>query len=83
MELIENSEKTEAEARLCAIYARALPGLASDINDLLAKHGIDGVEIQSFSFAKAPGLISNRDKKLVLGVGSTADGVCIARMYEK
>lgn len=83
MELIENTEKSKSERTLCAVYAKKVPALAADINALLAKHGINGMEIHSFSFGKGPGLLSSKDSTMVAGVGATKDGVVVAAMYEK
>lgn len=83
MALIENTEKTKSERALCAVYAKKIPALAAEMNDLLAKHGIKEMEIHSFSFGKKPGLVTLRDTRMVAGVGVTEDGICVAEMYEK
>jgi hypothetical protein len=77
MTLLDHSEMSEAELSTARSYAKLVPILAVEINNVLAKHGLKDIEIHSFSFGKKPGLITLKGPNMVQGIGLTKDGVWV------
>jgi hypothetical protein len=83
MTLLEHSAMNQSDLASARAYAKEVPTLVAEINNLFAKHGLKNMNVHSFSFSKNPGHTTAQDQETVLGIGVTSEGLWVAAKYQK
>ena len=83
MTLLEHSDMNQSDLASARAYAKLVTTLAAEINSLLAKHGLNEMNVHSFSFSKKPGLTIIQNQETVPGIGVTSEGLWVAAKYQK
>ena len=80
MQLLDHDDMDAEQLSTARSYAKLLPSLGAEMNQLLEKHGLKGMQIDSFAFKKRVALASSKAPHPT-GVGVTVDGVWVAKSY--
>jgi hypothetical protein len=83
MQLLDHADMDAGQLSTAQSYAKLLSKIGADFNQLLKKHGLTDMQIDSFSFKKRTGLDATAKEPYPTGIGVTAEGVWVAKSYNK
>jgi hypothetical protein len=81
MELLDHAKMDKGQLSTAQSYAKLLPAIGAELNQLLKKHGLSDMHIDSFVMKKRAGVSATAKEPYPTGIGVTADGSWVAKSY--
>lgn len=78
MDLIEHAKMDPGQLAKAKAYAKILHALGADLNQLLKKHGLTELHVDSFVLKKHAGQGATAKEPYPIAIGVTADGSWVA-----
>jgi hypothetical protein len=83
MKLVDHSVMDSAQLEQARKYANLLPEIGAEFNEILKKHGLQDLCVDSFTLRKFESIDDSKNPPYPTGVGVTTEGLWHAKSYHQ